>query len=72
MSKDYPVVFSFGGAEHHLTLQEAAAAIGRLNAGVAAAMAAQERDTRATRALLADLELAMRDLITQLDQGGVA
>lgn len=52
MSKTHPVVFPFGGAEHHLTLQEAAAAIGRLNAGVAAAMAAQERDTRATRALL--------------------
>ena len=52
MSKDHPVVFSFGGAEHHLTLKEAHAAVGRLNAAVTAAMMAQERDSRATRDLL--------------------
>ncbi|HTR76953.1 MAG TPA: hypothetical protein VMH39_02545 [Gemmatimonadaceae bacterium] len=32
MSKTHPVVFSFGGAEHHLTLKEAGEAVGRLNA----------------------------------------
>jgi hypothetical protein len=49
MSKTHPVVFSFGGAEHHLTMAEAQSAIGRLNAAIAGAAFAQERESRATR-----------------------
>lgn len=49
MSDSHPVVFRFGGAEHHLTLDEASAAVGRLQAGIAGAMQAQERATRETR-----------------------
>lgn len=50
--KTHPVVFSFGGAEHHLTMAEAQSAIGRLNAAITAATMAQERASRAMRELL--------------------
>ena len=53
MSKSHPVVFSFGGAEYHLTLLDAHAAIGRLNAAINAAAMSQERETRATQEPLA-------------------
>ena len=52
MSKTHPVVFPFGGAEHHLTLEEARSAISRLNEGIMAAAMAQERSSRATRDML--------------------
>lgn len=51
-TRTHPVVFRFGGAEYHLTLQEAASARARLDAAVGAALSAQERDSRPTRALL--------------------
>lgn len=52
MSKTHPVVFSFGGAEHHLTLDEAGSAVGRLNAAITAAMVVRDRESRATRDML--------------------
>ena len=52
MSKTHPVVFSFGGAEHHLTFDEAGSAIGRLNAAITAAMMVRDRESRAMREVL--------------------
>jgi hypothetical protein len=52
VSATHPVVFSFGGAEHHLTFQEAQQARGRLDAAIAAATMQRDRESRATRELL--------------------
>ena len=52
MSKTHPVVFSFGGAEHHLTFDEAGSAVGRLNAAITAAMMVRDRESRAMREAL--------------------
>lgn len=52
MSKTHPVVFSFGGSEHHLTVREAQQARGRLDAAILAATMQQDRNTRETCAKL--------------------
>ena len=56
MSASHPVVFSFGGAEHHLTFKEAQEVRGRLDAALNAAMIRRDQETREKLEALARAE----------------